>query len=63
MKRFRGEILAENEPVRRLLEDVGATIRPLQGGSLVFEVEFGSRSPQDIEMIASRLLRAVSHVD
>ena len=63
VKRFRGEILAENEPVRRLLEDVGATIRPLQGGSLVFEVEFGSRSPQDIEMIASRLLRAVSHVD
>lgn len=62
VKRFRGEILAENEPIRRLLEDVGATIRPSRDGSVMFEVEFGSRDPRDIEMIARRLLRAVSQL-
>ena len=63
VKRFRGEILAENEPVRRLLHEVGATIRPVHGGSVVFEVDFGSRGPQEIEMLARRLLRAVSQLD
>ncbi|HET9992621.1 MAG TPA: GNAT family N-acetyltransferase [Kofleriaceae bacterium] len=62
VKRFRGEILAENEPVRRLLEEVGASIRPAECGSLVFEVEL-SRDPHDLEMIARRLLRAISQLD
>jgi len=56
VKRFRGEILAENVPVRRLLKDVGASIVPAYGGSsLVFEIELGARDPHDLEMIARRL--------
>ncbi|HEY6034847.1 MAG TPA: GNAT family N-acetyltransferase [Kofleriaceae bacterium] len=63
VKRFRGEILAENEPVRRLLEGVGATMRFGDSGSLVFEVDLGSRDPAELESIARRLLRAISQLD
>jgi len=58
--RFRGELLAENDPMRRLLADAGATVRPSEDRSLVFEVQLGSHDPQQLESIVRRLLRAVS---
>ncbi len=62
--RFRGEILTDNAPVRQLLAEVGALVRPGEDGSLVFDVELG---PEDgpaamarLEVIARGLLRAAS---
>lgn len=58
--RFRGEILADNKPIRQLLEDVGAVIRPSDAGTLVFDVELESPEPHRLETIARRLLRAAA---
>lgn len=64
VKRFRGEVLADNEPVRQLLEEVGAVVQPAEHGSLVFDIDLG---PEDgpaashrLEGVARRLLRAAS---
>jgi GNAT superfamily N-acetyltransferase len=64
VKRFRGEILADNEVVKGLLEDVGAVVREEQG-AVVFEVEltetpFEPGSPLDV--VTRKLLRAASTV-
>jgi GNAT superfamily N-acetyltransferase len=64
VKRFRGEVLTDNEPVRQLLEEVGAVVRPVGGGSIVFEVDLlPDETPSAShrrELIARRLLRAAA---
>ena len=58
--RFRGEILAANEPVQQLLDEAGAVVRPSGDGSLVFDVELDPPEPQRLEHTARRLLRAAA---
>ena len=62
--RFRGEILVDNEPVRQLLDEVGATVHPLGDGALRFDVELGPPESMAahgrLEMVARRFLRAAS---
>lgn len=63
VKRFRGEVLTDNQPVRQLLEEVGATVRPGPEGSLAFEVELvppEQPSERRLEVVARRILRAAS---
>jgi GNAT superfamily N-acetyltransferase len=64
VRRFRGEILADNEPVRQLLDEVGAVVQPSSNGSVVFEVDLGpaeSHAPGGrSEIIARRMLRAAA---
>jgi GNAT superfamily N-acetyltransferase len=64
VKRFRGEILVDNEPVRQLLDEVGATIRSVGDGALLFDVDLGPPDNHDahgrLEMVARRFLRAAS---
>jgi ribosomal protein S18 acetylase RimI-like enzyme len=38
---FRAVVLAENAPIRRLLDDAGAKVREIDGASLVFDVDLG----------------------
>jgi RimJ/RimL family protein N-acetyltransferase len=57
IRRFRGEVLAGNEVVRRLLEEVGARIRSANG-ALAFEVDLESAAGADV--VARRLLRAAA---
>jgi GNAT superfamily N-acetyltransferase len=58
--RFRGEILATNQPVQQLLEEAGAVVRPSGEGSLVFDVELNPPEPHRLELTARRLLRAAA---
>jgi GNAT superfamily N-acetyltransferase len=62
VKRFRGEIVTNNEPVRQLLEEVGAVVQRADDKSLVFDVELaeGSAESHRFEAVARRLLRAAS---
>ena len=60
MKRFRGEVLTDNEPVRQLLDEVGAVVRPAEGGSLVFDVELAPAEEHRLEAIARKVLRAAA---
>jgi GNAT superfamily N-acetyltransferase len=60
IRRFRGEVLANNEPVRQLLEEVGAVIRRADDKSLVFDVDFGPPEGHRFEMVVRRMLRAAS---
>ena len=63
IRRFRGQILADNEAVRQLLRDVGAVVSKSEGDRAAFDVEltptpFTPGSPLDL--IARRLLRAAA---
>jgi RimJ/RimL family protein N-acetyltransferase len=64
--RFRGEILANNQPVRQLLEDVGAVLQRADDKSLVFDIELGpdaKSTPSGVggfDAVARTLLRAAS---
>ena len=60
VKRFRGEVLTDNEPVRLLLEEVGAVVRPSEDGALVFDIELGPAETNRLEMLARRWLRAAA---
>lgn len=63
VKRFRGEILTDNEPVRQLLDEVGAIIRPNGGGSLVFDVELVPPSPapgRSLDVVVRKFLRSAA---
>jgi GNAT superfamily N-acetyltransferase len=64
VKRFRGEIIANNEPVRLLLEEVGAVVHRAGDESLVFDVDLGPpESPsasRRFEAVARGVLRAAS---
>ncbi len=63
IQRFRGEVLTDNQPVRQLLEEVGASVQPGPEGSLVFDVELvPPEHPSDrpLEVVARRILRAAS---
>jgi hypothetical protein len=60
IRRFRGEILANNEPVRQLLDEVGAVIRREDDRSLVFDIDFGPPDEHRFEMIVRGMLRAAS---
>jgi GNAT superfamily N-acetyltransferase len=60
VKRFRGEILTDNEPARNLLEEVGAVVRPAEGGSLFFDVELVPAENHRLETIARKVLRAAA---
>ncbi len=58
VRKFRGEILAENVPMRRILEEAGAEVRDGAEGTLVFDVPLESVEPSFGEG-ASALLPAV----
>ena len=60
VKRFRGELLAANEPVQQLLHEAGAIVHPSSDGSLVFDVELSFHEPQKLERTARGLLRAAA---
>jgi len=64
IKRFRGEVLANNEPVRQLLEEVGAVVHRERDDSLVFDVELGPDEShpgrRSLEKVARAILRAAS---
>lgn len=64
VRRFRGEILANNEPVRQLLDEVGGIVRRSDDASLVFDIELGPAESPDarhrFDTVARRLLRAAS---
>jgi len=64
VRRFRGEILANNEPVRELLEELGAAVHRATDRSLVFDVELGPAESLEVsdrfESVGRRLLRAAS---
>jgi RimJ/RimL family protein N-acetyltransferase len=60
VRRFRGEILANNQPVQQLLDEVGAEVRRSDTDSLVFEVDFGPPQRQPFEDVVRGLLRAAS---
>jgi hypothetical protein len=47
VRRFRGEILASNHPMRALLGEVGAVVRRESGdGTLVFDVDLGEQAAE-----------------
>lgn len=58
---FRGQVLTDNEGVRRLLEEVGATIRT-DGSELLFEVNLTPDEPEPpgFETVIRRLLGAAA---
>jgi GNAT superfamily N-acetyltransferase len=67
--RFRGEILTDNGPVRQLLEEVGAVVRPDSGaslgggGSLVFDLELAPHEAapeRSFDVVVGRLLRSAA---
>jgi GNAT superfamily N-acetyltransferase len=64
VRRFRGTVLADNRPVRLLLEELGAVVRPADDGYLLFEVDLaadnGPTGIAGIEDLMRRLLRAAS---
>lgn len=64
VRRFRGTVLADNQPVRLLLEEVGAVVRPADDGSLLFEIDLaaddGPTGTARIDDLMRRLLRAAS---
>jgi GNAT superfamily N-acetyltransferase len=65
VRRFRGQILADNGAVRQLLADVGAVLARPDGDRVAFDVEltptpFTPGSPLD--RIARRLLRAAANM-
>ena len=65
VKHFRGEILTNNEPVRKLLDEGGAVIHRADDKSLVFDIDLGppesaSATPHRFEAVARGVLRAAS---
>ena len=62
IRRFRGQIVADNPAVRQLLADVGATVAP-DGDRMTFDVEL-TPTPftpgSQLDLIARRLLRAAA---
>lgn len=60
IRRFKGPILRDNVPIRRLLDEVGATFRPTTDG-LEFEIDLcadDSGHASHLEELARQLLRA-----
>lgn len=62
---FRGEVLTDNEPVRQLLDEVGAHLRPSAEGSLVFDVslvpeESDHHRMKPLDALVRRFLRAAA---
>jgi GNAT superfamily N-acetyltransferase len=47
VRAFRAEVLAENTPMRRILEDLGATVRRVEGDTITFDVDLGP--PPEVE--------------
>jgi hypothetical protein len=64
VRRFRGTVLGDNGPVRLLLEELGAVVRPDGDGSLLFEVNLAAdddpTATEGIEAQMRRLLRTTS---
>ena len=64
IKHFRGEVLTNNEPVRKLLDEVGAVIHRADDKSLVFDIDLGppesSSATDRFETVARGVLRAAS---
>lgn len=57
VKKFRGEVLASNEPMRRLLEAAGAVGKDLGDGTLAFDAPIDAGSE---ESVVRRILSAVA---
>jgi len=62
VKRFRAEVLRENEPMMKLLVGAGATIHTTDGTSVVFDVpiENATADAPDEPSLAQRVLRAAA---
>jgi GNAT superfamily N-acetyltransferase len=60
IRRFRGHVLTDNEPMRRLLGEIGATTKPSdEREALVFEVPLDA-APADRESPMRQVLRAAA---
>ncbi len=55
--KFRGEVLTSNAPMRRLLEDAGATAEEQTDGTTVFDVPLDASSPEPAPI---KVLRAAA---
>ena len=60
IKHFVGEALAENEPIRDLLENLGARVFDAGSGEVGFEVDLPSSAENVKETALYRALRAVA---
>ena len=62
VRHFRGEVLADNAIVRRLLDDVGADLRPQEGNSIAFDIAIADEPPSGGHnaVVARRLLHAAA---
>ncbi|MEO8874348.1 MAG: GNAT family N-acetyltransferase, partial [Polyangiaceae bacterium] len=56
IEKFRAEVLANNEPMRKLLEDVGAELVEDTGDSLVYDVKISTEKDSALD----RLFRATA---
>jgi len=57
IKRFRGQVLASNEPARRILTEVGAVVRREDAETVTFEVELSPVGAPEKDSALRRLLR------
>jgi hypothetical protein len=64
VRTFRGDILADNSAVRKLLDEVGATFTRASADELTFEVDLGPpgepNAGERLDLLARRLLRAAA---
>ncbi len=65
VQRFRGEILADNDQVRQLLDEVGAVVRSEPDGRVVFDIDLDSAEEhvhsERLDVVARRILQAAAH--
>lgn len=59
IRTFRGEVLASNTAMRRLLDDAGARLLPSDSEALTFDVPLGEETPAEDEL-SHRILRVVA---
>jgi GNAT superfamily N-acetyltransferase len=57
IRKFRGEVLTSNAPMRRLLEEAGATAEELPDGTTVFDVPLETANEEPLPL---KVLRAVA---
>ncbi len=65
LTRFRGQVLADNTPMRHLLEEAGAIYKAQEGAALVFDVPLGPElSPIErvFRAVAAKMVVVLSHL-
>lgn len=63
IRAFRATVLAENAPIRHILETAGATVREEDGDTLVFDLPLGEEAPasvRDPDHPLRRMLRSAA---